>query len=167
MENASRGCPSCRTEAGSSATIPRGYNTLTCAPRPHGRARIEETTGPRRKDSRETRATARRLTKPTPLWRERLTGLSTRRVRLAHRQAAAQRERERERDASATLTRPIKDPSLLHRLPITLFPNETTLRTAPSLLRPGSSPESTSKSACNRSAQNLILCTPTLYLDQD
>jgi hypothetical protein len=42
------------------------------------------------------------------------------------------RERERERDASATLTRPITDSPVTHRLPSTLFPKENTRKTTPS-----------------------------------
>jgi hypothetical protein len=44
-------------------------------------------------------------------------------------EAARERERERERDASATLTRPIKDPPVAHKLSTALFPNENTRTT--------------------------------------
>ena len=86
----------------------------------------------------------RRWKRPLP-YRGRLpAGLGRGEMRQAEKAGDA-RERERERDASAPLTRPIKDTSLPHRPPVTSFHTETTLRTAPSLLRPGSSPESPSK----------------------
>jgi hypothetical protein len=108
-EMASRSDPpaECGTEAGSSATVPRGGKNKNNERAPSAQEKPNQATHP------VSRA-------PTARRRE-----------LCPRRQLSQRERERERDASATLTRPITDLPEAHELSTALFPKKTTRATSP------------------------------------
>ncbi len=158
-ERASRGNPpgEGRTETGSSATVPRGYDTLKeRLPTREDRVRLAGAS------CAHAHAREERVMPPPPSgWRRRTKRPAGRGLRQDRR--AGQRERERERDASATLTRPIKDPPRAQRLSTALFPKKTTRTTSPSQLRPGPSPQVPSKALAvdQRSRPKPVLCFVT------
>jgi hypothetical protein len=171
---ASRGSPSCRKEAGSSATIPRGYDTF--APplsgpsgpdaNPRGgrssmcvRLSAARVHAPRQR--RRDAAGGWALKKPTPRWGAARRRVGTRRAGLVLADRAGQRERERERrvsDADTSYKGPFSGArALKHVIPQRKHANYNSLS-----LRPGPSPGQHPKrlKSIMRTDPNPVLCSP-------
>jgi hypothetical protein len=150
---ASRGnSPSGATEAGSHATVARGYDT--CG--------VSRATRAHKKD-------APALTRPTPSRERRRRRLGARRAGLAPRRENDQRERERERrvsDADTSHYGPLNGTQTLNHA----IPQEKHANNNPLSLRPGPSPGQHPKrlTSITQTDPNPVLClAPTPHWCQD
>jgi hypothetical protein len=151
VEMASRGCPSSRTEAGFSATIPRGYDTEHAL-----RGRVQKKKPP---CGAEPRRCPMRREGPPPLQGEPAGRLTLRRSALRRERRRRQRERERERrvsDADTSYKGPVRRATTLNcAIPQRNHANYNSLS-----FRPGPSPGLHPKRLTSivRTDPNPVLC---------